>query len=61
MEKRGGVWLPKDTTEAWVAAAVGRSGYLTRRVAAIELSIAVPLPPPEEEEKYRVGTSPTPS
>ncbi|MFJ5067130.1 hypothetical protein ACIQC7_12060 [Kitasatospora sp. NPDC088556] len=51
--------MPKDASGAWVAAAAGRRGYLTRRVAAIELSIAVPLPPPEEEEKYRVGPGPT--
>lgn len=61
VEKHGGVWMPKDTTGAWVGAAAGQRGYLTRRVAAIELSITVPLPPPEEEEKYRVAPGPTPS
>ncbi|MFB7666879.1 hypothetical protein ACFC1R_23515 [Kitasatospora sp. NPDC056138] len=52
--------MPKDAAGAWVGAAAGRSGYLTRQVAAIELSIAVPLPPPEEEEKCRVAPGSTP-
>ncbi|MFJ7280164.1 hypothetical protein [Kitasatospora sp. NPDC098663] len=61
VEKHGGVWIPKDTTGAWGGAAADRRGYLTRRVAAIELSITVPLPPPEEEEKYWVAPGPAPS
>ncbi|GAB2718257.1 helix-turn-helix domain-containing protein [Kitasatospora kifunensis] len=60
VEKHGGVWMTKDTSGAWVGAAAGRLGYLSRRVAAIELSIAVPLPPPEEEEQYRVVPGFTP-
>ncbi|MFC8717584.1 hypothetical protein [Kitasatospora sp. NPDC057198] len=61
VEKRGGVWMPRDTAGAWVGAAAGHSGYLTRQVAAIELSIAVPLPPPAELEQYRVAPGPTPA
>ncbi|KOV38072.1 hypothetical protein ADK60_03085 [Streptomyces sp. XY431] len=61
MEKHGGVWMAKDTSGAWVGAAAGRRGYTTRQVAAIELSTMVPLPPPEEEEKYRVAPGPTPA
>ncbi|WP_404870569.1 hypothetical protein ACI1MP_35780 [Kitasatospora griseola] len=58
VEKRGGVWTPKNTAGAWVGAAAGRSGYLVRQIAAVELSITVPLPPPEELEQYRVTPGP---
>ncbi|MFF0393259.1 hypothetical protein ACFYS8_31860 [Kitasatospora sp. NPDC004615] len=61
VEKHGGVWMPKNTAGAWIGAAAGRSGYLTRQVAAVGLSITVPLPPPEGLEQYRVTPSPTPS
>ncbi|GGQ68037.1 hypothetical protein [Kitasatospora griseola] len=61
VEKHGGVWMPKNTTGAWIGAAAGRLGYPTRQVAAVELSITVPLPPPKEREQYRVTPGPTPS
>ncbi|MFD7641347.1 hypothetical protein ACFV4P_11900 [Kitasatospora sp. NPDC059795] len=58
VEKHGGAWMPRNAAGAWVGAAAGQRGYLTRQVAAVELSITVPLPPPEELEQYRVTPGP---
>ncbi|MFD9687918.1 hypothetical protein ACFWXO_19415 [Kitasatospora sp. NPDC059088] len=55
------MWIPKTIEGTPPGDLPHGYGYQIRAVAGIELSIAIPLAPPEDEEKYRVAPGPASS